>query len=137
MQPPLKSNAISPASGLRRKRRVSGLGWILIGIAALFVIGGLISVLRTQRQPSSSARPHPPNESYFGIHEFINVSDGGVTFDTVYPPDSPTDKAGLVGGDIITTFDGRAIKHKNEMSEVLGQTPVGKTVDVTDRKSVV
>jgi S1-C subfamily serine protease len=132
MQPAPRSTEISPPSRLKRKGRVGGLGWVLIGIAGLFVIGGLMSILRTQRPPSPSARSQPPpNRSYFGANEFINASDGGVTFSDVYPPDSPTDKAGLVGGDIITTVDGHAIKTKNDMSEVLAQTPVGKTVDVT------
>ena len=48
----------------------------------------------------------------------------------VEPPGSPADKAGLVGGDIITTFDGRAVKRSDEFMNLLRQTPVGKTVEV-------
>jgi S1-C subfamily serine protease len=130
MQPPPKSSGISPPSRLERKRRVNGLGWILIGIGALFVVGALISVLRKQRQPISPTRVQPAIATYFGVNEFIDASNGGVTFGDVYPPDSPTDKAGLVGGDIITVFDGRQIKQKDELIELLGTTPIGKTVDV-------
>lgn len=130
MQPPrdTSDNSLKPSMS-KPKRRVSGLVWVLLAIAALFVAGGLISTLRTQRQPRAAAQPG--KEIYFGVLEFINASDGGVTFNDTYPPDSPADKAGLVGGDIITTFDGRAIKHKDDMLDVLRQTPVGKTVEVT------
>jgi S1-C subfamily serine protease len=131
MQLPPKSSGISPPSMLERKRRVNGLGWILIGIAALFVVGALISILRKQRQPSSNAAVQSRNALYFGIDEFRTAGNGGVTFNSVYPPDSPTDQAGLIGGDIITVFDGREIKQKDELIELLGATPIGKTVDVT------
>jgi serine protease Do len=53
-----------------------------------------------------------------------------VTFDNVEPPGSPADKAGLVGGDIILTVDGRPIQTDDEMMDLLGETPVGKTLDV-------
>src|SRR5438132_134815 len=64
-----------------------------------------------------------------GLNSF-DTTDRGVTFDNVEPAGSPADKAGLVGGDIITSFDGREIKSDDEMMELLGTTPVGKTVDV-------
>lgn len=130
MQPPPKSSGISPPPRLERKRRVNGLGLILIGIGSLFVVGALISTLRRQRQPSSPQLVQPPIATYFGIDEFKDGKDGGVTFNQVYPPDSPADKAGLVGGDIIKVFDGRETKQKDELIELLGQTPLGKTVEV-------
>ena len=131
MQPPPRSSGIPPALTSKRKRRVGGLGWILAGIAALFALGGLISILRTQRQPLLSARNQPLKQTYLGMDEFTNVSDGGVAFGDVYPPDSPSDKAGLVGGDIIKSLDARSIRHIDDMLEVMGQTTAGKTIDVT------
>jgi serine protease Do len=53
-----------------------------------------------------------------------------VTFGNVEPPGSPADKAGLFGGDVITTFDGQPIDDSDEMSDLLRNTPIGKTVDV-------
>jgi serine protease Do len=64
------------------------------------------------------------------VREFVNVS-GGVTFSDVYPPDAPADKAGLVGGDIINSFDGKPVRNRDEMRDLLRQTPVAKTVEVT------
>jgi|SRR5580765_8220832 len=130
MQPPLASSGISPLSPKQRKGRLSGLAWLLIGIGALFFAGSLLSMLRTQRPPNN--RPTPQStENYFGAQEFDTVRDGGVTFRDVYPPDSPADKAGLVGGDVINTFDGQAVRNRDALLNLLRQTPVAKTVDIT------
>jgi serine protease Do len=67
--------------------------------------------------------------SYVGVDSF-ETTEGGVTFDNVEPPGSPADKAGLVGGDIVTTFDGQTITSDDQMMDLLGTTPIGKTVDV-------
>ena len=48
----------------------------------------------------------------------------------VEPPDGPADKAGLVGGDIITSFDGQTAKNNSEMMDLLRRTPIGKEVEV-------
>lgn len=122
-----ESSAPQPIS--RPKRRLSGFTWILIGITGIFVVGLLISTLRRQQAPQPRIAEAPP-EIYFGVHEFINAGEDGVTFNDVYPPDSPADKAGLVGGDIITTFDGHPIKEKSAMLAVLRQMPAGKTSEL-------
>ena len=130
MQPQLETNA-NPSSdfGFKKQRRIGGLIWILIGIALLFTLGLGLSMLRKQRQPTprageSIARP------IFGANEFTDVKEGGVTFSEVYPPGSPADKAGLVGGDIVTSFDGKSVRDKAEMNNILRQTPIGKTVEI-------
>jgi serine protease Do len=100
--------------------------WIVL--AVFFASGGLLSMFKnrgTPRPPMFSTAPR----SYFGVNQFTNAN-GGVTFKVVEPPGSPADKAGLVGGDIVTTFDGRAVKGSDEMMGLLRQTPVGKTVEV-------
>ena len=70
-----------------------------------------------------------PSRSYAGVNSF-DTTEGGVTFENVEPPGSPADKAGLVGGDVISTVDGQAVHTDDEMMELLGRTPIGKTVDV-------
>jgi S1-C subfamily serine protease len=116
-------------SGLsfKPKRRLSGMTWVLIVIAIFFAGGGLMSTFVRSRRPRPSLVS--VERSYFGVNEFENGS-GGVTFRDVWPPGSPADKAGLVGGDIITSFDGHPVKDEDEMMDLLRQTPVGKTVEV-------
>src|ERR1041385_7048386 len=129
MQSPLASGGISPPTPKQRKGRISGLAWLLIGIGALFLAGLLLSTLRTQHPPENRSTIQSA-ENYFGVREFANVS-GGITFSDVYPPDGPADKAGLVGGDIINSFDGKSVRNRAEMLDLLRQTPVAKTVEVT------
>jgi len=111
-----------------RRRRVGGMTWILIGIALLFAVGGVLTALRKNVAPPPGTVSSPPR-SYLGINEFEDAP-GGVTFRDVWPPDSPADKAGLVGGDIITVFDGHATVDKKEMMRLLANTPSGKTVEI-------
>src|SRR5215210_643732 len=81
----------------KKKRRISGMAWIIILIAALFVLGGVLTAVRRRvtRPPFSAGAPS--TRSYFGVNGFEDGT-GGVTFDNVEPPGSPADKAGLVGG---------------------------------------
>src|SRR2546429_7020060 len=85
--------------------RVGGMTWIFLGLAALFIAGFLISTLRKQRPAESRNHTQSIIETSLGISEPINADDGAVTFFNVYPPDSPADQAGLLGGDILTACD--------------------------------
>jgi membrane-associated protease RseP (regulator of RpoE activity) len=115
---------------VRNKRRLSGMTWVFIAIAIFFGVGGLLSsVMKNVGSNIPRAVRRAPSESKFGVDGFKNAN-GGVSFDTVEPPGSPADIAGLVGGDIITSFDGRAVKDEDQMMDLLRQTPVGKTVEV-------
>jgi membrane-associated protease RseP (regulator of RpoE activity) len=113
----------------KKKRRISGMAWIIILIAAMFVLGGVLTAVRRSVSRPPFATVSAPR-SHFGVDGFEDVT-GGVTFDTVEPPGSPADKAGLVGGDIITTFDGHPVIDEDQMIEMLRQTPIGKTVEIT------
>jgi serine protease Do len=130
MQPQLETSASSTGVGFKKKRRFGGLAWILVGIGLLFAFGLLFSMLKKQQQPNTRTA-ESPRRSGFGVSEFRSVKEGGVTFAEVYPPGSPADKAGLVGGDIVTNFDGRAVKDEAEMNNLLQQTPPDKAVEVT------
>lgn len=101
--------------------------WILIGIGLVFVVGGVLTALRKNVAPPQTVPSAP--QSFLGINEFEDA-EGGVTFRDVWPPGGPADKAGLVGGDIITVFDGHATVDEDEMMQLLANTPVGKTVEV-------
>jgi len=113
----------------KKRHKLSGMAWIFIIIAALFVVGGSLSALRKGgiRPPRIAV---PVKQSYFGVNGFDEVA-GGLTFDDVEPPGGPADKAGLVGGDIIQTFDGHRVTDGDDMADLLRQTPTGKTVEIT------
>ena len=55
-------------------------------------------------------------------------NDGGAFIEAVSRPNSPAERAGLIGGDIVTSFDGQPVKEARELRRLLAATPVGKTV---------
>jgi serine protease Do len=114
----------------RRRRRLgfAGTTWLWIALVAFFAMGGIMSLARKNRVPRPSFT-FGSNRSYFGVNDF-ETTDGGATFDDVEPPGGPADRAGLVGGDIVTSFDGHPIKEANDVMDLLGRTPLGKTVEI-------
>ena len=118
------------AKSPRRRWGLTGMTWVWIGLGVFFAGGGVLSMFKS---PSSFRPPRisapAPSRSYFGVNSFTTV-DGGVTFRVVEPPGSPADQAGMVGGDIITSFDGRPVTKSDDMTNLLRQTPIGKTVEV-------
>jgi membrane-associated protease RseP (regulator of RpoE activity) len=127
--------AMSAPSGApikKRRKRMSGMTWMFLGLLIFFVVAaGLTAIIRPIRRNIGDeiARQQAAPRSYVGVNSF-DTTEEGVTFRNVEPPGSPADKAGLVGGDIVTTFDGQAITTDDQMTDLLSTTPVGKTVDV-------
>jgi membrane-associated protease RseP (regulator of RpoE activity) len=119
------------ATGYPRRRRLgfSGMTWMWIVLGLFFASGGFMSLFHRNGNGARPAMTVPASRSYVGMNG-LRTGDGGVTFDVASPPDGPADKAGLVGGDIITSFDGRPVGGDNELMDRLSQTPIGKRVEV-------
>ena len=114
----------------RRRLGFTGMTWMWIVLGVFFAGGGLMSafVNGVRHTPRGALTVSAPR-SYLGVNG-LDGADAGVTFTDVGAPGTPADKAGLVGGDIITSFDGRAVTDEDEMMDLLRQTPIGKTVEV-------
>jgi hypothetical protein len=123
--------AAQAAGKIKKRRRMSGMTWMFLGLLIFFVVAaGFTAIVRPIRQNiRDEVAKAVAARSWVGVDEF-DTTDGGVTFGNVEFPGSPADEAGLVGGDIITTFDGQAIKDDDQINDLLKTTPVGKTVDV-------
>jgi membrane-associated protease RseP (regulator of RpoE activity) len=120
------------ACQLTRGRKISGMTWMFMALLVFFLAAGVFTAVFSPRRNFGNVgiiQPPQPPRAYVGVNGF-DSADGGVTFGNVEPPGSPADKAGLVGGDIITTFDGQPIDDSDEMSELLKKMPIGKTVEV-------
>lgn len=117
--------------GYPRRRRLgfTGMTWMWIVLGIFFAGGGLMSAFIKKRTQIPRITALAVSRSYVGVDGF-ETTDGGVTFDVVEPAGSPADKAGLVGGDIVTSFDGHVVIEEDEIMDLLRQTPVGKTVEV-------
>jgi len=129
MTAPMVQQAGGAAFARRRRLGFTGMTWIWIVLGIFFATGGALSMFVKNVRNIPRVSAPAPSRSYVGVDGF-ETTDGGVTFDVVEPPGSPADKAGLVGGDIVTSFDGHVVREDDEIMDLLRQTPVGKTVEV-------
>ena len=115
----------------RKWRRISGMAWVFIGLLIFFIGAAAFTAIISPVRDNVGAVVNIPavTKSYVGVDGF-NTTDSGVTFDAVDVPGGPADKAGLVGGDIITKFDGHEIHDEDQMDDLMKETPIGKTVEV-------
>jgi membrane-associated protease RseP (regulator of RpoE activity) len=123
---------VAPGGKIQKpKRRMSGMTWMFLGLLIFFIAAGVFTAVIKQRprgnRPAIMA-PAPPR-SFAGVIRFRST-EGGVTFSNVSPPDGPADKAGLVGGDIITTVNGQPVQSDDDIMAILEHTPVGQTLDL-------
>jgi serine protease Do len=118
-----------PAS--KKKRRMTGMSWIFVALLVFFVGAAAFTaiVAPMRKHGNVSFVQMPVVKSYIGVDGFDNTDDG-VIFKAVKAPDGPADKAGLVGGDVIVSFDGQPIHDEDQLNDIMTQTPIGKTVDV-------
>lgn len=126
------SSGSAPLAAVKKRRKMSGMSWVFVGLLIFFVgaaaftaiinpirhSGGGMGVIRT-----------PVVKSFVGVDGW-DTTDNGVTFGSVNAPGGPADKAGLVGGDIVTRFDGVDVHDEDQMGELMERTPIGKTVDI-------
>ncbi len=124
---------VAPTSAELSKRgkrglRNSWLFWMIIAVLVISTVGGgLLTPFALRRNIGGASSSAP--RSYSGVNDYSSA-DGGALIDYVTPPGGPADKAGLVGGDVITSFDGKPVKNEDDMTRLLRSTPVGKTVEV-------
>jgi C-terminal processing protease CtpA/Prc len=115
----------------KKKRRMSGISWIFVGLLVFFVGAAAFTAIVAPMRKSGNIGfvQKPVVRSSIGVDEFNNTDDG-VIFESARAPGGPADKAGLVGGDVIVTFDGQQIHDEDQLNDIMTQTPIGKTVDV-------
>lgn len=124
---PLAESAPAP---LKKKRRISGMSWIFVGLLIFFVGAAAFTALVTpMRRGTNIVQRTAVVKSSIGADGFNNT-DQGVIIEAIGTPGGPADQAGLVGGDIIVKFDGQPIQEEDQIDELMTKTPIGKTVEV-------
>lgn len=122
----LQTNQLQ-GSKARCKKNMPWLIWLIILVTVLSIGGGAFSALTGVRDGKQTAASAPT--SYLGVSDFSDADgNAGAMIDSVSPPDSPADKAGLVGGDIITRYNNQPVKDEDDAREMIKQTPIGATV---------
>jgi C-terminal processing protease CtpA/Prc len=125
------SGTVSAPAPTKKRRRISGMAWVFVGLLAFFICAAAFTALVSPVRNHVRRTETSVTKSYFGVKDWETVeTKDGVTFMVVTPPGGPADKAGLVGGDVIVKFDGQRINNEDDMNRVLVRTPVGKTVDI-------
>jgi S1-C subfamily serine protease len=104
------------------------MSWIFIGLLAFFVLAAGFTALVAPLRNGTIMTRTPVNRAVVGAG--FDQTDEGVLLESVSLPNGPADKAGLIGGDVILSFDGQKIDKDDQLSDLLTKTPVGKTVDV-------
>jgi S1-C subfamily serine protease len=128
MAPGDAPTAMLPATQ-KKKRRMSGMSWIFIGLLVFFVCAAAFTALVAPMKKTVEMARTPVNKSYFGVDEF-DQTDEGVIFECVSAPGGPADKAGLVGGDVILSVDGQPIREDDQIDELMSRTPPGNTLNI-------
>jgi hypothetical protein len=128
---PLSESGSAGLVAPKKRRRLSGMAWIFIALIVFFVGAAAFTAIVSPRRMSvgSGGARAPVAKSYIGIDEFQNT-DQGVIINAVTIPDGPADKAGLVGGDVVVKFDGQPVQNQDQLDDLMGKTPSGKTVDI-------
>ena len=115
----------------KKKRRMSGMSWIFIGLLVFFIGAAAFTALvaPARRGGGVGVSRAPVVKSFLGVNQF-NQTDDGVIFECVSAPNGPADKAGLVGGDVIVSIDGQPIRDDDQVDDLMRQTPIGKTINI-------
>ena len=122
------SGPFIPSAPAKRKKRISGMSWIFIGLLAFFLVAAGFTAIIAPLRHSTIVNRTPVVKAVIGAR--FDQSDEGVRLESASLPNGPADKAGLIGGDLILNFDGQKIENEDQLEDLMTKTPIGKTVDV-------
>ncbi len=123
------NNLVGPQGRRKRRgRKLHWMVWLIFAIIMASVVAGGISIPFIARQGFRDGAA-TASLSKVGVNAFESAG-GGAAFDYVTPPGAPADKAGLLGGDIIISLDGKPVKNASDAKSILRTTPIGKTIEV-------
>ncbi len=122
------SGPFVPSAPLKKKRRITGMSWIFVGLLGFFVVAAAFTALVAPLRNSPVVSRTSVVRAVVGAD--FDQTDDGVLLERVNLPNGPADKAGLVGGDLILGFDGQKIEKHEQLTDLLTKTTIGKTVDV-------
>lgn len=127
-QPGSTSSRLSRACSANR----GGLWWLWAAIALMLVLGVGGAVAKKMRGNVGGNSGDVTVNSLLKEADAYDNAPGGVgaMIRGLAGPGTSLEAAGLVGGDIITSFDGQPVRDRDAIRKLIAATPVGKTVKV-------
>jgi S1-C subfamily serine protease len=124
-QPGVTSSLLSKSCSTSR----GGLWWLWAVVALMLVLGVGSAIVKSVRGGGGASVP-VITRSFLGVDSLEDAEGGGALLTGIASPDTPAVRAGLIGGDIIKSFDGKPVRDADDLRELLRTTPAGKTVEV-------
>ena len=128
---------VKPASFGRACRRLGGswVMWMVLVLAILTAAGVVSNGIWGGRDDRDEQGAMP--KSYLEVDGFETADGGGAFIEGLRTSNTSLERAGLRGGDTITSWDGKPIPNERAMTRAIAATPVGKTVKVGFRRDGV
>lgn len=108
--------------------RMGWVGWVILSLVIMFAVG---TTVRQNARRRAAARVAAAVVSVEREVDGFETADGGGAFiEGLDGPDTSLERAGLLGGDVITAFDGKPVPNERALRRILRETPPGKAVEV-------
>jgi membrane-associated protease RseP (regulator of RpoE activity) len=110
-----------------------GLWWLWMVVALMVVLGVGGAVFKAARDrggpPDSGNRPEQ-KAPLVEADAFDTADGGGAMLRGLAGPNTSLEAAGLVGGDVITSYDGQPVRDAGTLKKLIAATPIGKAVEI-------
>jgi hypothetical protein len=125
-------SSLSRLASACNPKRAGWWTWMILAFVLLTVMGGVFSAVRRNRDPGPGRQEQslPTNSITAEVDDFSTADGGGAFIVGLAGPDTSLERAGLIGGDIITSFDGKTVRDEDAMRKILAGVPPGKPVEV-------
>lgn len=127
------TSSLRRVAGACNPWRASWWTWLILTFVLLSVVGGVVSSVRRNRGfrgGKSVTAPMPTSSILDEVDGFDTADGGGAFIEGLSGPDTSLERAGLIGGDIITSFDGKTVRDEDALRRILAGVPPGKPVEV-------
>ena len=116
-------------------RRAGWMTWVILMIVLLTAAGVVTKSVRNRTASGGGGRGGqayslPANSIAKEVDDFDTADGGGAFIEGLSGPDTSLERAGIIGGDIITSFDGKPVRDEDAMRKILADTPASKAVEV-------